>query len=64
MAYLTSHKDIWSLKKPRICRTQIYVTPAGKLFLILKWVCALQYLSADPDDIISPSGDQEHLIKF
>ena len=33
-------------------------------FLILKWVCALQYLSADPDDIMSPSGDQEHLIKF
>lgn len=22
------------------------------------------YLSADPDDIMSPSGDQEHLIKF
>lgn len=22
------------------------------------------YLSADPEDIISPSGDQEHLIKF
>ena len=26
-------------------------------------ICVL-YLSADPDDIISPSGDQEHLIKF
>lgn len=23
-----------------------------------------KYLSADPEDIISPSGDQEHLIKF
>jgi len=22
------------------------------------------YLSADPDDIMSPSGDHEHLIKF
>lgn len=22
------------------------------------------YLSAEPDEIISPSGDQEHLIKF
>ena len=22
------------------------------------------YLSADPEDIISPSGDHEHLIKF
>ena len=36
LAYLTSHKDIWSLKKPRICRTQKFMLHVLKNYFQFK----------------------------